>query len=466
MRRSSGLVFCPGKEHLHDEREADMELTRRRFLTWVGLAGLGGLNLNVMGCGGKGLTGGLLHAPAQGTASPLHRSAEFRFRNDLRAVARAHPGADTPVRLITLAQLSDVHITLDDFNLTGYPQLEQMLDGFGDAIGFGGLNRPRTMERFDVDVLRAVVKTLNASADQLDLVINTGDSLDIATMSELIAFLSEMNNLYVPWFQTIGNHDRLGLGNIPPALLEAFTDLDFIDRSSFIEKHFPGEDHAAGVVTYGSRAKGFDFSPGFEGNPQSSQGFYAFTAVPPIHGGPNGIVQPGIRFYVLDTSRKAGSAVGRVGEQQRRWLSSELERHHTYLAIVVSHHPIRFISEGREKLTRLLHNHPQVIALLCGHEHMHRIEGIAQTGSPENGFWQIQTSSLIDYPQQARILEFFDNGNGTGTIRSYVFNQQATGELGKNAQASLKSAAGERFDGSGAEQDRNVELLFQMPSLG
>ncbi len=441
-----------------------MELTRRRFLRLCSLAALGGLSVNLSGCGGKALTGSLQHAAAQGRASPVPQAERFVLRNDLAAVPRVE--AKKPQeRLITLAQLSDIHITLDEFSLTAYPQLERMVDRFGDSIGFCGLDRPEIQEHFDVDVLRAVVKTLNASKDNIDLVINTGDSLDIGTMPELLAFLSEMNNLDIPWFQTIGNHDCLGLGNIPPRYLDAFSNLGFVDKETFIKKHFPGEKKAV-KVAYGSRAKGFDFSPGFAGFPESSRGYYAFTARPPIQGGAGQLIQPGIRFYVLNTSRRAGTAMGRVDKGQLDWLSGQLERHPNHLALVVSHHPIHMISEGRDELVRILHRYPQVIALLCGHDHMHHIEAFAQPGDPARGFWQIQTSSLIDFPQQGRIVEVLNNGDGTGTIRTFVFNQQARGHLGENARASYKSAKGELFDGSGTTRDRDVALLFQMPIMG
>jgi len=105
-----------------------MELTRRLFLRWCSLAALGGLSLNLSGCGGKALTGSLQHAPAQEGANPPPRPAGFVSRNDLGAVP--HIDAIKPQdRLITLAQLSDIHITLDEFTLTGYPQMERMLDG-------------------------------------------------------------------------------------------------------------------------------------------------------------------------------------------------------------------------------------------------------------------------------------------------------------------------------------------------
>ena len=440
-----------------------MDHTRRRLLYLGSLALLGGMGFNVLGCGSNALKGNLLHAPAQGSAAPPLVPKKFIQRNDLGAVSSQGSPGGFSGRLIAFAQLSDIHITLDEFSFTGYPGLEALLDGFGDAIGFGGLNRSKPQEHFDVDVLRSAVKTLNAGKNSIDFVVNTGDSLDIGTMPELISFLAEMNNLDVPWFQTIGNHDRLGLGNIPPGLLDAFSELDFVDKQSFIEKHFPGIGDP-GVETFGSRAKGFDFCPGFEGFAASSQGYYAFTALPPIHGSPGKLLRHGIRLYVLNSSRRAGSAMGRLGPKQLRWLSDELEMHAADLAIVVSHHPIQSIWEGREDFVRILHRHPQVVALLCGHEHKHRIRAFSQPGNSALGFWQIQNASLIDFPQQPRILEIHTNGNGMGMIRTFVFNQRADGDLGKNAGTSYEAAKLDGFDGSGSPEDRDVELLFQMPA--
>jgi len=443
-----------------------MDFIRCQLLTWLGLMALICLTLGNFGCGGKGFSAGsLLQAPAQGSASPPPSPKNSPMRNDLGAHPRMDSATGAPKRLLQFGHLSDVHITLEQFTFTGHPKLEMMLDGFGEQIGFGGLDRPEIQERYDVDTLRAMVKTLNAARPPLDFVVNTGDSVDIGTIPELVGFLSEMNQLDCPWFQVVGNHDCLGLGNIPPAMLENFTDLDFLNKQEFIQKHFPTKDHPGAGTAFGSQAKGFDFSPASSGNPPEVRGFYAFTAVPPISGGGGRLVQPGIRFYVLETSRAAGKALGHVGPDQLRWLKKELEGHPQFLAVVVSHHPIGHIEEGGEELLNLLLDHSQVVALVCGHDHRHRIQAFRNERKPGSGFWQIQTASLIDYPQQGRILEIFDRGNGTGAIRTFVFNQQAEGQLGKNARASFQSAAQENFDGSGSAQDRNVELLFQMPAL-
>ncbi len=443
-----------------------MDLKRRDFLAWLGLAAMGLTNLGSFGCGGRGFSAGtLLEAPAQGKAAPPKIPEDIPMRNDLGAAPRLDAATGTPGRLLNLGHLSDVHITLEQFTFTGHPKLEAILDGFGEEIGFGGLDRPEIQEKYDVDNLRAMVKTLNAAEPPLDFVVNTGDAVDIGTVPELVGFLSEMNQLDCPWFQVLGNHDCLGLGNIPPGMLEGFTDIDFLNKQEFIEKHFPQKGHPLSPTAFGSQAKGFDFSPASRATPPQLLGYYAFTAVPPIQGGGGRLIRPGIRFYVLETSRAAGKALGHVEKEQLAWLKKELDKHPRFLGIVVSHHPIRRIQEGRDELRTLLLDHPQVIALVCGHEHSHRIRAFRNPKKPGTGFWQIQTGSLMDYPQQGRILEIYDRGNGTGAIRTYVFNQQARGQLGKNARASYRSSAAERFDGSGGEKDRNTELIFQMPTL-
>jgi len=159
-----------------------MDMNRRRFLAWCGLTAIGGFNLTLYGCGGKGFSAGtLMEAAAQGSAKPPPRPSKFLLRNDLKAMARTDRATGYPGQLLAFAQIADAHITLEQFKLTGHPKLETMLDSFGNNIGFGGLDRPEFQERFDLDVLRAMVKTLNAFTPQLDLVVNTSDVIDLGT---------------------------------------------------------------------------------------------------------------------------------------------------------------------------------------------------------------------------------------------------------------------------------------------
>ena len=444
-----------------------MNPNRRYFLKLCGFAALQYFNLSLVGCGDKlGIQGGFGPQPtsSEGIAQEPQRPVEFLRRNDLQAIANPNLAIGSPAQMISFGHITDTHITLDDFSLTGDPVLEVLLDSFGDEIGFGGLDRPKAQERYDVDVLQSFVRTMNAIRPPLKLVVHTGDAIDVGTMEELVSFLNEMNRSNVPWFQTIGNHDRLALGNIPPKLVENSSSLDFIDTKEFIRKHFD-RLHGPTLNTFGSKAMGFDFGPGFNWSPGSVRGFYSFSAFLPIRSSSGELLRPGIRFYVLESTMVEGSALGQIDSEQISWLSAELDQHRDSLGIVISHHPIKELAVGKDQLKSVLFGHPQVIAILSGHEHRHRIRGYAHRANPERGFWQIQTSSLIDSPQQARILEVINSGDGTGLIRTFVFNHQAGGRLGENARASYRSAAKQEFNGSGSKEDRDVELVFQFPPM-
>jgi len=440
-----------------------MSLSRRRFLQLCGVSALFAPNLGLFGCSDSGAEGDS-PTSAEGSAMAPPRPAQFIPLNDLSAAPNAEGTIGTAGQLISFGQIGDTHITLDDFSVTGNLALETLLDSFGNNIGFGGLDRPEPQERFDVDVLQAIVKTMNAINPPLDFIIQTGDALDAGVMTELISFLREMNQSGLPWFQAIGNHDRLALGNVKPSLAENFSSLDFVDRGQFIREHFY-RPHEPTQAAFGSMAMGFDFGPGFNGDPNSVKGYYAFTPVAPVRDGFNLLVQPGVRLYVLETTLDSGSAEGGVNDEQISWLAGQLDLHTDSLAIVISHHRLNALLVGRDDLVGVLYDHPQVIAVLSGHDHIHRIRAFPVSVEPQRGFWQIQTSSLIDFPQQARILEVINNADGTGMIRTFVFNQQATGQLGENARASYDSSVDEPFNGEGAVEDRDVELLFQFPQM-
>lgn len=62
-----------------------------------------------------------------------------------------------------------------------------------------------------------------------------------------------------------------------------------------------------------------------------------------------------------------------------------------------------------------LHSHPNLLLWLSGHRHLNTVK--AFTGpSPEAGFWQVETSSLRDFPQQFRTFEIHLNSDYTISI--------------------------------------------------
>ena len=64
--------------------------------------------------------------------------------------------------------------------------------------------------------------------------------------------------------------------------------------------------------------------------------------------------------------------------------------------------------------TALLHQFPNVIAWVAGHSHVNDV-----TPYPDGrggGFWMIRTAAEADWPQQSRLLQIFDNHDGTLSI--------------------------------------------------
>lgn len=67
-----------------------------------------------------------------------------------------------------------------------------------------------------------------------------------------------------------------------------------------------------------------------------------------------------------------------------------------------------------EGLRSLIHRFPNVIAWVNGHEHNNRVRPFGFPGDPKRAFWEINTASHIDWPQQSRLLEiaYVDGKNG------------------------------------------------------
>jgi hypothetical protein len=131
----------------------------------------------------------------------------------------------------------------------------------------------------------------------------------------------------------------------------------------------------------------------------------------------------------------------------------------------------------------LLHEFPHVIAWLAGHSHENAIEAHPNPGG-ESGFWMIRTAAEVDWPQQSRLFEVFDNDDGTlslfGTVLEHASPATAPGPgdasafdvdelasvgrtISYNDKQSGGTACGGGPCGEGEADDRNVELLVDDP---
>ena len=138
---------------------------------------------------------------------------------------------------------------------------------------------------------------------------------------------------------------------------------------------------------------------------------------------------------------------------------------------------------GRKTVRALFARYPTVIAYVSGHTHANAIRFFGSRRG--RGFWEINTASHIDWPQQSRLIELMDNRDGTLSIFGTILDSAAPAEapapgpaaafstqqlvsLGRTLafndpqRLQAEGAALER-DKSGERGDRNVELLVRDP---
>ena len=354
--------------------------------------------------------------------------------------------------------------------------------------------------------------------------------------------------LAVPWYTVLGNHDALIQGNVPgnaffsltatgcvkvtdlsprawrlirPIAAGGITDAESVQIIQIIYGDFlatisnPPKTRGRwkriardpqravlfrkqDVIREYSTTRGSPRGHGLEQAAVAGEAYYTFTP------------KPGLRFVALDSVADSGSD-GNLDEAQFRWLHGELLRAEGRgeLVLVFAHHALPSMTQAAagvhlglvgsctsplpttppaadESLRCLLLRHPSVLALVAGHSHRNRITPYPRVSG--GGFWEIVTSSHTDWPQQSRLLEVIDNGDGTLSIRTHVVDHATPPRPPKvrPSRSRLLSAAevsrlgsiarelafndpqgqnGEdgTSDRRGTRLDRNVELLLPRP---
>ncbi len=150
------------------------------------------------------------------------------------------------------------------------------------------------------------------------------------------------------------------------------------------------------------------------------------------------------------------------------------------LVVILSHHGLDSLTNTRlpgvepAALLDLLLRHPNVVLWLNGHIHANRVTPRADHRGEGGGFWEVTTSSLVDWPCQGRLVELVDGGDGLLGIACTMFDHDGALEPGR-AESSLELAglhrelagnvawSGFTGDRSGGAQDRNVILPLRAP---
>jgi metallophosphoesterase (TIGR03767 family) len=161
-----------------------------------------------------------------------------------------------------------------------------------------------------------------------------------------------------------------------------------------------------------------------------------------------------VRIIAMDTNHPAGHYQGSLGLAQLAWLEERLVEAKNVYVLLASHHPTEALTnqtqaEGfandrvlADPVAEVLHRHSCVIGWLTGHRHHHRIKAHRDPLGVNPGFWEITTSSIIDWPSQARILEVLQLADGEIVLASTVLDHHGTIDPGPQAAESLLGLAG------------------------
>jgi hypothetical protein len=145
-----------------------------------------------------------------------------------------------------------------------------------------------------------------------------------------------------------------------------------------------------------------------------------------------------LKVIVLDDTQKEddGSADihghGFLDKERWVWLKKELAAGDAagQLMIIAAHIPINVEVTAPNSemgwwlnpqnavtlpdLIEELQRHPNLLMWLSGHRHLNTVKAFISSdpvNAPEKGFWQVETPSLRDFPQQFRTFEIYLNGD-------------------------------------------------------
>jgi metallophosphoesterase (TIGR03767 family) len=321
-----------------------------------------------------------------------------------------------------------------------------------------------------------------------------------------------------PMEGALGSFD--GLGDLSPASLQSLllsnpTALALVPPDP--ARRYVSKAQFKQIFKEGDQPDGHGFGavdPAEEAASAGAAGYYSFVPV------------PGLRMVALDTVCEGGvtgpCADGNVDDPQYRWLERVLEEATSadQLVVLFSHHAIPSLtanvpdeaappciapdSHGHDAnpgcdvdprlstpihlgddMVALLHRYPNAIAWVAGHSHVNDVTPYPDPSGNGHGFWSIRVAAEADWPQQARLLQVFDNRDGTlsifGTIVDHASEATAPApgtaassmsitdlaSVGRtlsynDAQTGGRACAPEAC-GEGGPEDRNVELLVRDP---
>jgi len=409
------------------------------------------------------------------------------------------------VQLLNFAQTSDIHI-VDEGNPLRLEEIQIKNAKNPDALNeilknISSANRP--IGPYSALLWEYVIEDLNAfnALDKRDFMIATGDYSDTSITPEYRLF-SEIVDGKIPtpldkhceeckgnpdpecictdatqipenpqgldakFYATTGNHDLEYMGSFNT---DGFIGLLVKELAMGVElDDLCYLEDIIGIYQASDKASHFAFDMDEENSLTGKiKGAYTFDPSPFIHC----IVLNTCEFYKDKDGKETpveNFSLGVMSLEQRAWLLNDVDANSNKLCLIFSHHgPHSFwplLSKNSKYFTtssavkEALKKKKNVIAWLNGHTHMNKIR--AEYNDDGTGYWDINTSGIIDFPYEWRNIKIFDMGNGLGMIRTQM---NYPSNIDRNKVKFMDEEGDKLGLHEGTANDRDVELYFRMP---
>lgn len=204
-------------------------------------------------------------------------------------------------------------------------------------------------------ILTDTIKDIN-NLKGISFVAFTGDNINRPNPEDLVKFVQKANQLKVPYYIVIGNHDVYKQ--------------DGLSKKNYIQ-----------II----KDNNFLYKP--------SKPNYVFKK--------NGFV-----FMVVDGAKEViPGSIGYYREDTLKWLDCELTKYESFPVILLQHYPLIEPSKRTshrvhqpEKYFEVLNKHKNVIAILSGHYH---VNGEVM----KDGIYHVSTPTLLSAPNYYKIID-------------------------------------------------------------